>query len=143
LPAETLGKEHQPMASALSAVANATAVFKVATTGVYTDPATGNVLPADKDVTVTLFLKATTVNEVVYPGVNQTTTIYEGYAVSPTAFDPAIGVLSTGTLTFAGESPVPFEVLSLRTPYGKTGLIGTILNSTLGESIKLVARKQD
>lgn len=131
------------MASALSAVANATAVFTVASVGVYTDPATGNVLPAEKQVEVSLFLKATTVNEVVYPGVNQTTTIYEGYAVSPTAFDPAIGVLSTGTLTFAGETPVPFEVLSLRTPYGKTGLIGSILNSTLGESIKLVARGQD
>jgi len=130
------------MASALSALANASVTFQVATTGVFTDPATGNVLPATEDVTVSLFLKATTVSENIYPGVDQVSTVYEGYAVNPTAFDPGVTVRSTGTLTFAGEVPVPCAVLSLRTPYGKTGLIGNVLNQTLGESIRLIARKQ-
>lgn len=130
------------MASALSALANATATFTVPATGVYTDPATGNVLPATSTSTVSLFLKATTVNEVIYPGVDQITTIYEGYAVNPTALPAGVTMQSTGTLTFAGEAPVPCEVLALRTPYGKTGLLGDVLNSTLGETIKLVARKQ-
>ena len=129
------------MASALSAVANATVVFEVGTAGVKTDPATGNVVPATKQVTVSLFLKAETVGNRLFPGVDVLDTVYEGYAVSPTAFDPGVVVGTTGTLNFAGEAPAECEVLELRMSYGKTGLLGSILNSTLGEKIRLVSRR--
>lgn len=129
------------MASALSSVANATVTFQVAAAGVKTDPVTGNVVPATKDVTVSLFLKAETVGNRLFPGVDVLDTIYEGYAVSPTAFDAGVVVGTTGTLTFAGEAPAECEVLELRVPYGKTGLIGEILNNTLGQKVRLVARK--
>lgn len=70
------------MASALTALANATAVFDVAGVGVLTDPDTGNVTPAKSSVTVTFFLKADSVETIRYPGVDQLDTLYEGYALS-------------------------------------------------------------
>lgn len=129
------------MASALSALANATVTFQVASAGVYTDPATGNVLPATKDVTVSLFLKGDSTGSRIFPGVDVLDTVYEGYAVNPTGFDPAVVVGTTGTLNFAGEAATSCEVLELRLNYGKTGLIGEILNTTLGEKIRLVSRR--
>jgi len=129
------------MASALSALANASVTFQVATTGVFTDPATGNVLPATEDVTVSLFLKGESTGSRIFPGVDVLDTVYEGYAVSPTAFDSAVVVGTTGTLSFAGEPDTTCEVLELRFNYGKTGLLGQILNTTLGEKIRLVSRR--
>jgi len=129
------------MASALVALANATATFKVATTGIYTDPATGNVLPATKDVTVSMFLKADSTSQRIFPGVDVEDVVYEGYAVSPTAFDADIAVGTAGTLNFAGEGAVQCEVTALRYRYGKTGLLGEVLNTTLGESVRLITRK--
>lgn len=129
------------MASALSALANATVTFQVAATGVYTDPVTGNVLPATSDVTISLFLKGESTGARIFPGVDVLDTVYEGYAVNPSSFDPAVVVGTTGTLTFAGEAARECEVLELRTSYGKTGLMGEILNGTLGEKVKLVARR--
>lgn len=129
------------MASALSSLANAEVTFRIADTGVYTDPATGNVLPATKEVALSLFLKADTVGSRIFPGVDVLDTIYEGYAVSPSAFDPAVVVGTQGTLTFAGEAPAECEVLELRLNYGNSGLIGSLLSNTLGEKVRLVARK--
>lgn len=129
------------MASALSALANATVTFQVASPGVYTDPATGNVLPATQDVTVSLFLKADSMGSRVFPGVDVLDTVYEGYAVNPTAFDSGVVVGTSGTLTFAAEAPAQCEVLELRLPYGSSGVIGSILSNTLGQKIRLVARK--
>jgi hypothetical protein len=129
------------MASALSALANATAVFEVPAAGVRTDPATGNVVTATSSFSVTLFLKAETVGERVFPGVDVLDTIYEGYAVSPMAFDAGVVVGTSGTLTFAGEAPAECEVLELRMNYGKTGLLGEVLNGTLGQKVRLRARK--
>ena len=130
------------MASALSALANATATFRVAGTGVVTDPETGNVAPANTTVTVALFLRAETVTMLRYPGVDQVTTVYDGYAVDPTALDARIVVGTTGTLTFAGEDSVPCAVKELRMPYGNTGLIGATLAAVLGERIRLVSEGQ-
>jgi hypothetical protein len=129
------------MASALLAVANATVVFEVPAAGVKTDPATGNVVSATKQVSATLFLKADSVGNRLFPGVDVLDTVYEGYAVAPTAFDPGVVVGTSGTLTFAGEAPARCEVLELRLPYGKTGLLGEVLNSSLGQKIRLVSRK--
>jgi hypothetical protein len=129
------------MASALSALANATATFQVPTTGVYTDPATGNVMPATKDVAISLYLKADQTSQRIFPGVDVQDTIYEGYAISPTAFDAAVTVGTTGTLNFAGEGSLDCEVIALRYNYGKTGLLGELLNSTLGEKVRLVTRR--
>jgi hypothetical protein len=129
------------MASALSSVMNATVTFQVAKTGTYTDPATGNVLPATRDVTVKLFLKAQSMGVRLFPGVDVTDTVYEGYAVDPVAFDAGVVIGTTGTLTFAAEAPAACEVLELRMNYGSSGLIGSILASTLGQKVRLVVRK--
>jgi hypothetical protein len=130
------------MASALSALANATATFQVAGTGVITDPATGNVSAATSTVTVSLFLKADKVSATVLPGVDVVDTLYEGYAVDPVAFDGGIVVGTEGTLTFGTAEPVECEVLALRLPYGDTGLLGGTLNAVLGERVQLIARGQ-
>ena len=130
------------MTSAIGALANASATLDVAGTGVVTDPDTGNVTPAGASVTVALFLKAETVETLRYPGVDQLDTLYEGYAVDPTALDTRIQVGTQGTLTFAGEEAVRCEVKALRLPYGNTGLLGETLSTVLGEKIQLISRGQ-
>mgnify|MGYP006273426981 CR=1 FL=1 len=130
------------MASALSALANATATFEVAGTGVVTDPDTGNVTPAGATVTVQLFLRAETVTMLRYPGIDQVTTVFDGYAVDPTALDARIVVGTVGILNFADEGAVPCMVKELRLPYGNTGLIGQTLATVLGEHIRLVSEAQ-
>jgi hypothetical protein len=130
------------MASAILALANATAVFDVAGTGVVTDPDTGNVSPAAATVSVEMFLRAETIEITRYPGVDQLDTLYEGYAVVPMAFDSRVQVGSQGTLTFAGEDPVRCEVKALRLPYGNTGLLGETLAAVLGEKVQLISRGQ-
>jgi hypothetical protein len=135
------------MASALSALANATATFSVAGVGVVTDPETGNVNAAAASVTASFFLRVARVEGVIsrlrgtdqfrYPGIDTTGLVYEGYAVD--ALDPRIVVGTTGTLTFAGESPIECEVTELRQPYGNSGLLGEVLTSALGERIQLLA----
>lgn len=128
------------MASALSALANATATFEVAATGVVTDAATGNVLPATETVTVSLFLKSDKISGTSFPGVEIQETVFDGYALS--ALDNRIVVGTTGTVNFAGEGVVTCEVTGVRLPYGKTGLIGATLNASLGERIQLASREQ-
>lgn len=130
------------MASALNALANATVTLKVPTSGVFTDPDTGNVVAATANVTLSLFLKAERVDSSPLPGVDVTETLYEGYAVSPTAIDTRVVVGTEGTLSFGGQDPVDCEVVSLRLPYGNTGLLGSTLSSVLGEKIQLLARGQ-
>lgn len=128
------------MASALSALANATATFEVAATGVVTDAATGNVLPATETVTVSLFLKSDKISGTSFPGVEIQETVFDGYALS--ALDERIVVGTTGTVNFADEGVVTCEVTGVRLPYGKTGLIGATLNASLGERIQLASREQ-
>jgi hypothetical protein len=130
------------MASALAALANATATFQVAGTGTVTDPDTGNVMAAGASVVVSLFLKAEKVGYTALPGVDVVDTVYAGYAISPMALDPGIVIGTTGTLTFAGEEPVACEVVEVRLPYGAEGLIGGTLAGVLGQSVRLVARGQ-
>lgn len=130
------------MASALAALANATATISVAGTGVVTDPDTGNVMPAPSSTTLSLFLRAENVSYNAYPGIDVTDTVYEGYAVSPQVIPAGVVLGAEGTLAFAGEAAVSCEVLELRMPYGATGLLGETLRSALGDRIRLVARGQ-
>ena len=132
------------MASALSALSNASVTFQVPGTGVTTDPDTGNVVPAQATVTASFFLRLDSVDTVSsrldYPGIDQAESLYVGYAMS--TLDSRIGVGTTGTLTFAGETPVACEVVSIRAPYGKTGLLGETLATVLGEQVRLLSRAQ-
>lgn len=128
------------MTTALSALANATATFQVAATGVVTDPTTGNVLPANEGVTVSLFLKSDRIAGTSFPGVEIQEIVFDGYVLDP--LDARVVVGTTGTIEFAGEGPVGCEVTGLRLPYGKTGLIAATLNSALGERIQLTSREQ-
>lgn len=128
------------MASALNALSNAQATFNVAATGVVTDPLTGNVTPAVEAVQVALFLKGGRQAGVGLPGVEIVETLFEGYALA--ALDARITEGTTGTLTFAGEGALSVEVVSLRLPYGKTGLLGATLNAALGEAVVLRTREQ-
>lgn len=130
------------MASALAALANATAVLTVAQAGVTTDANTGNVSALTTTTTLSLFLKAEKLDYTPYPGVDVTDTIYEGYAISPQLLPATVLTGTQGLLTFAGEPPVECEVLELRSPYGATGLLGDTLRSVLGDRIRLVARGQ-
>lgn len=130
------------MASALAALKNATVTFFVATSGVVTDPDTGNVSAAVTSVSVDCYLKAQTVDYTPFPGVDTTEVVYEGYAVSPQSLPPEVLVGTRGSLVFGQEAAVDCEVLELRLPYGTTGLLGETLSKALGERLRLVARGQ-
>lgn len=128
------------MATALSALANASAVLQVPSSGTVTDPNTGNVSAAAASVTVSLFLKAESIETRQFPGVDSVEILYNGYALE--ALDSRVVVGTQGTLTFAGETTMDCEVTGVRLPFGKTGLLGATLNAALGEKIQLVSRSQ-
>ena len=128
------------MATALNALANATATFQVAAVGVVTDPTTGNVLPASESVTVSLFLKSDRISGTSFPGVEIQETVFDGYVLE--SLDSRVVVGTTGTIDFAGEGVLGCEVTGVRLPYGKTGLIGSTLNAALGERNQLTSREQ-
>lgn len=125
------------MPSALSALANATATFTLATIGTTTDPDTGNVLPTTEAVTVTLYLRQGSRNGSGFPGVDTDTITFEGYAISPQALDARIRPGVVGTVAFAGQPAIRCEVLQERYPYGSTGLLGSTLQGILGDRIRL------
>jgi hypothetical protein len=126
------------MTSALSALANATAVFTLPAVGVTTDPDTGNVLPVEETATVTLYLRQGGPRSAGLEGVDADTIVCEGYAVSPQALDARIRPGTRGTITISGRE-MPCEVLQERFPYGNTGLLGTTLQTILGDRIRLAA----
>lgn len=130
------------MASALAALANASATFQVAGSGVVTEAATGNVIPVPSSVTVSLFLKADPRQARQFPGVNVIETLYSGYAVNPTTLDAKIRAGTQGTLTFGSGDAVDCEVVSVRAPYGDQGVIGEVLSSALGDAIVLRSADQ-
>lgn len=125
------------MTSALAALANATATFKLATVGTTTDPDTGNVLPVTENVTVSLYLRQGSRSGSGFPGVDTDTISFEGYAISPQALDARIRPGVVGTLAFAGQAAIRCEVLQERYPYGSTGLLGSTLQNILGDKIRL------
>lgn len=124
------------MTSALSALANATAVFSVPTVGTVTDADTGNVLPAEETVSVTLYLRQGSPQAANLQGVDADTIVCEGYAVDPQALDARIRPGTRGTITMSGRTMV-CEVLQERFPYGSTGLLGSTLQTILGDRIRL------
>lgn len=130
------------MGSAFVGLKNATAVFVVPGTGVVTDPATGNVMPVQVQVAVDLWLKANRVTMAGYPGVEIVDTLYDGYCVDPAELDQRVGVGTKGTLEFGGEDGVECEVTAVRVPYGKTGVLGEVLEAALGTPVQLIARGQ-
>ena len=132
------------MTSALAALANATVTFTVPTVGTYTDPVTGNVTPATESVTAEMYLRTFGSLEQVrdLPGVEVKDDTYEGYAVNPQALDARIKPGITGLLSVNGEDAVPCEVLAARHPYGSTGLLGSTIQSVLGDKIRLARYSQ-
>jgi len=64
-------------------------------------------------------------------------TTYDGYAVNPQALDARIQAGVRGLLVFSGKPPARCEVLQERYPYGSTGLIGGIMQSVIGDRIRL------
>jgi hypothetical protein len=125
------------MTSALAALANATAAFTVPTVGTYTDPTTGNIVPATETVTVSLYLRQGNTNDSGFPGVDTEVETFEGYAINPQALDARIKPGITGTLNFAGQGAMRCEVINTRYPYGTTGLLGATVQQVLGDKIRL------
>jgi|TARA_R100000479_G_scaffold25884_1_gene9815 hypothetical protein len=130
------------MASALSALKNATITFNIAGTGTVTDPVTGNVSAKTTTTTVEFYLVVTQTNSESFPGVQVTDTLYEGYAVDPKVLPSTVGVGTEGTLDFAGTTGIECEVLEARMPYGTTGLLGKTLQNVLGDRVRITARTQ-
>jgi len=129
------------MASALLALANATATFTVAGQGVTTDPETGNVVPVEAALGYRLFLKAVDVDPEVLPGVDYNATVFEGYVVEPAALDARVGIGTKGVLSFGGASALGFQVLKARMGYGTEGALGGTLSTALGTRIRLLAEE--
>jgi hypothetical protein len=128
------------MASALASLANATAVFTVvdAGGGTVTDPATGNVGPATDTLAVTMYLRQGSVTPADLQGVQVDAEVFEGYAINPQALDARIVTGTQGTLTFASDAASRCSVARVRHPYGTSGLLGSTLQSVLGDKIRIV-----
>jgi len=126
------------MTSALAGLANATAVFTLPTVGVVTDPDTGNVTPAQETTTVTLYLRQGSPQSAGLEGVDADTIVCEGYAIEPQALDARIRPGTRGTVTMSGRQ-MSCEVLQERFPYGSSGLLGSTLQTILGDRIRLAA----
>lgn len=131
------------MPSVYQILANAQVTLQVPTTGVMLDPRTGNVVPVMEDLEIGLYLKALDIGINPFPGVETIGTVYEGYCVEPSTLDDRITVGTKGTLLFAGEAEQTCELLEVRLPYGRTGLLAGILNEIRGEKIRLVGRRQN
>lgn len=126
------------MASPLSALTNASAVFTVPASGTTTDARTGNILPNTTTITVTLYLRQNPIpSSADLPGIDVDTEDFEGYAVNPMALDSRIEPGTIGTLTFSGQPAARCEVVAARYPYGTTGIIGATLQSARGDTIRL------
>lgn len=130
------------MASALSALQNAVAVFDVPTVGTIIDQRTGNVLPRTERVTVSLYLRQGSLSETDVPGVGMAVDAFDGYAIDPQALDARISPGIRGLLTFSADDPMPCEVVKGREPYGTTGLIGSTLQQVIGDRIRIVRYRQ-
>lgn len=127
------------MASALTALKNATVVFTVADAGTTVDPDTGNVTANTTTISYELFLRKSGGNsERNQPGVDVINTAYEGYCISPQALDPRIRQGTAAKLTFSADSEEDCTVDDLRFNYGTTGLLGSTLQQVLGDKIRLV-----
>lgn len=126
------------MTSALAGLANASAVFTLPTVGTTVDAATGNVMPVTESVTVSLYLRQSNLTTTDLPGVDADVEVFEGYAVSPQALDARVKPGIRGTLNFASQGAVTCEVINSRFPYGSTGTIGSIVQSVLGDKIRIV-----
>lgn len=126
------------MASALTALANATITLAVPGTGVVTDPDTGNVRVLEDSVTFSCYLKADRMRGFEFPGVEVLQTTFDGYALD--AVDSRVKVGTEGTILFGNDEVMKCEVTGLRMPFGETGLLGSTLTSALGTRIQLIAR---
>jgi hypothetical protein len=127
--------------SALVALENSVLTFVVPAPGTDVDPETGNVVANTETIQCAAYLKAESVAETTFPGVNVMSTLYEGYVTSG-ALDSRVVVGTEGELEFAGEPVVGCEVLEARLPYGTTGLLGSVLTGVVGTKIRLVSRTQ-
>lgn len=125
------------MASALTALKNATVVFTVADAGTTVDPDTGNVLANTATLSYDLYLRKSGNSERNQPGVDVISCTYEGYCIAPQALDPRIRQGTTATLTFSADTPEACVVDDLRFSYGTTGLLGSTLQQVLGDKIRL------
>lgn len=126
------------MASALTALANATVTLSVPGTGVVTDPDTGNVRVLEESVTFSCYLKADRMRGFEFPGVEVMQTTFDGYAI--TTLDARVKVGTTGVVLFGDDEVMKCEVTGLRMPFGTKGVLGSTLTSALGERIQLIAR---
>ena len=133
------------MASALTALKNATVVFTVADAGTTVDPDTGNVLANTATLSYDLYLRKSGDSqrgvrgntERNQPGVDVISCTYEGYCIAPQALDPRIRQGTTATLTFSADAPEACVVDDLRFSYGTTGLLGSTMQQVLGDKIRL------
>lgn len=127
------------MTSALTALANATAVFDLPITGTQTD-AYGNIIPNTEQVTVSLYLRQGTLQptDLEGSGINAVSDVFEGYAVNPQALDARIKAGVRGRITFSADGAQNCAVAQARFPYGATSLLGSTLQQVLGDKIRIV-----
>lgn len=129
------------MAGAFEALENAVMTLTVPANGTVTDPDTGNVFAATETVEVRAWLKAESVAETTFPGVEVISALYDGYVTSG-ALDARVVKGTLGTLVFAGMPAVECEVVEARLPHGEQGLLGEVLTSALGAKLRVVSREQ-
>mgnify|MGYP003646688123 CR=1 FL=1 len=129
------------MASALTALANASLVLTLPAAGTTTDAATGNVISNTTTQTLSAYLKQSQPITTDFDGVDVEGDVFEGYFTSG---DPSSLVSrgTIGTLAFGGQAAQRCIVLDLDYPYGATGLVGSTLRSALGASVRVIRYQQ-
>ena len=130
------------MTSALAAVANAVVSFDVATAGTIVDPLTGNVLPRSETVVVSCYLRQGSPAVTDLAGINVSGDTFTGYAILPQALDARVIPGTRGSIVFSGQDAAPCVVQEARGPYGSTGLIGSTIQSVLGDKLLLIRYRQ-
>ena len=130
------------MASALSSLANATALLQVPVAGTIEDPDTGNISANMEEIPITLYLRQGGATPQDLRGVQVDGDFFDGYAIAPQILDLRVQPGTQGTLSFGSDPPLPCTVASARFAYGNQGVIGSTLQSVLGDKIRITRYRQ-
>ncbi|MEP0873611.1 hypothetical protein NDA01_28025 [Trichocoleus desertorum AS-A10] len=125
------------MTSPFAAIANATITFQIPAGGTATTDDVGNVVVATAPLEVVVYLKKLNLQSASrirpLPGLDDKSTYYEGYAVSPMQLPPEVKTGAKAPATLGRESGF-FLLNEVNADFGSSG-IGAILEATTGTKI--------
>ncbi len=131
------------MASPLADFANGGLTFALPSSGITTDPATGNVTANTADVSYRVFISETGASiGQNFAGVDIRSSRFDGWLTDPTIFSDLVVEGMTGTLVIDSGSTYDVTLVAARGAYGRKG-IGETIEEVLGHQFILDATKQE